>query len=178
MTQMSTSYDSLWDIGVIDIDGHPINKLREIFPAGKKLALIVNVASQAALADTNYEALIDLYNRYEKHGLEIIAFPCNQFGKQDPWNEKEIKAYVKERWDVPFPIMHKVKVNGWECDEVFKFLRSQTPMFVDKSQSPQLHGGTKMALKIKDISGNFCKFFVDAEGHVVDCLPLETDDPR
>ena len=71
----------------------------------------------------------------------------------------------------------KTKVNGKETDEIFKFLRSNTPEFVDRSETPQLHMGA-VGLKIKDVPGNFCKFLVDKNGHVVDCLPFEHDDPR
>ena len=76
MTQMSTSYNSLWEIGTIDIDGHVINQLKDLV-AGKKAVLVVNVASLSHHASENYEALVDLYQRYEDKGLEILAFPCN-----------------------------------------------------------------------------------------------------
>ncbi len=76
---------------------------------------------------------MELYQKYEKHGLEILAFPCNQFGKQEPFKDPEIKEKTIERWGIQFPMFHKTKVNGKETDEVFKFLRSNTPIFVDKS---------------------------------------------
>ena len=76
-------------------------------------------------------------------------------------------------------MFRKTKVNGSETDEVFKYLRSKTPIFVDKHQSPNIHsGGHKLGVRIKDIQGNFCKFLVDDKGQVVDCLPGEADDPR
>ena len=75
-------------------------------------------------------------------------------------------------------MFRKTKVNGWETDEVFKYLRSSTPQFVDKSKTPQLHEGAEVGLKIKEIPGNFCKFLLDKDGQVMDCLANETDDPR
>lgn len=64
MTQMTSSYDSLLDIGAIDIDGHVINKLRDILP-GKKAILVINVSTQSPMADFNFKALNELYDRYE-----------------------------------------------------------------------------------------------------------------
>ncbi len=95
MTQMSSAYDSLFDIGAIDIDGHVINKLRDL-TAGKKATLVVNVATQSPMADFNFKALNELYDRYEQFGFEILAFPCNQFHKQEPTSEHDIKTYIQE----------------------------------------------------------------------------------
>ena len=90
---MATTYDSLWDIGAIDIDAQPINRLGDIVQ-GKKIVLVVNVASLSDKARMNYTSLMELYNRYEAQGFEILAFPCNQFGKQEPLSESEIKKYA------------------------------------------------------------------------------------
>ena len=76
MTNLATAYDSLWDIGAIDIDGQVINQLRDVIQ-GKKAAIVVNSASLAGSADMNIKALNELYDKYEKAGLEIFMFPCN-----------------------------------------------------------------------------------------------------
>ena len=125
------------------------------------------------------KGLVELYDKYENAGLEIFMFPCNQFGKElEPHKEVDIKAYSQDRWGAQFPMFHKVKVNGSETCEVFKFLRSKTPQFVDRHETPQLHEGGAVGLKIKDVPNNFCKWLVDKQGQVVDCLPGEYDDPR
>ncbi len=71
-----------------------------------------------------------------------------------------------------------MKVNGQETSEIFKYLRCQTPAFVDRRETPQLHHGTQVGLKINEVPGNFCKWLLDSEGKVIDCLPNEVDDPR
>ena len=158
----------------MDIDGQVVNQLRDLV-YDKRLVLVVNVASESKYADMNYNSLVDLYEKYRDHGFEILAFPCNQFDKKEPNNESEIKNLVVGKYGVQFPMFQKTKTNGKEAAEVFKFLRSTSPKFVDK-KSPQLHQGA-VALKIKDIPGNFCKFLVDDKGQVVDCLMHEADDP-
>ena len=81
MTNLATAYDSLWDIGAIDIDGQVINQLRDLVQ-DKKAVIVVNSASLAGSADMNIIALNELYDKYENSGLEIFMFPCNQFGKE------------------------------------------------------------------------------------------------
>ena len=174
---MATAFDSIYDIGAIDIDGKPVNKLRDII-GDKKCTMIVNIATQSPMADFNMEALNELYDRYCNDGFEILLFPCNQFHKQEPLGEHEIKKEVSERWGVNYPVFHKVKVNGQETDEVFKFLRSKTPDLVDRKETPNLHAGTDVGVKVHEISGNFCKWLIDDKGHVIDFLPNEVDDPR
>ena len=83
-----------------------------------------------------------------------------------------------DRWGVNYPIFHKVKVNGKETDEVFKLLRSKTPQLVDRKETPNLHFGTELGVKVHELPGNFCKWLLDEKGHVVDFLPNEVDDPR
>ena len=174
---MATSYESLKDIGAIDINGKTINKLKDII-GDKKCTMVVNIATQSPMADFNMEALNELYDRYSNDGFEILLFPCNQFHKMEPNGEHDIKNEVISRWGVNYPIFHKVKVNGSETDEVFKFLRSQTPELVDRKNTPNLHEGRKVGVSVHEISGNFCKWLVDEHGHVVDFLPNEVDDPR
>ena len=77
---MATTYDSLWDIGTIDIDGNVVNQLKE-YCQDKKCVMVVNFASHAPSAEFNFAALNELYDKYEKYGFEILGFPCNQFGK-------------------------------------------------------------------------------------------------
>ncbi len=174
MSQFATAYDTLWDIGAVDIDGQVINQLRDLV-YDKKLILVTNVASNSKYADMNYNSLTQLHQKYRDYGFEILAFPCNQFDKHEPLKESEIKQHVIEKYGAEFPMFQKTAVNGKDTDEVFKFLRSTTPGLVDK-KNPQMHEGA-VGLKIKDIPGDFCKFLVDSSGKVVDCLMSEKEDP-
>lgn len=92
-----------------DIAGKVINF--DIFNKAKCF-LIVNVASQCGLTNSNYRALEKVYEDYHDKGLEILGFPCNQFGAQEPWDEDEICEFVKNQYNVKFPMFSKVDVNG------------------------------------------------------------------
>jgi hypothetical protein len=78
-----TPYKSLHEIPAIDIDGKQIKKLGDILK-GKKLILVINVASKCGLTSSNYKFLQEIYAKHAIRGLEILAFPCNQFGSQEP----------------------------------------------------------------------------------------------
>ncbi|XP_072074762.1 probable phospholipid hydroperoxide glutathione peroxidase isoform X1 [Arachis hypogaea] len=117
-----------------------------------KVLLIVNVASQCGLTNSNYTELNQLYDKYKQKavhcaGLEILAFPCNQFGAQEPGTNEEIANFVCTRFKAEFPIFDKVDVNGENAAPLYKFLKSSK-------------GGD-------NIRWNFSKFLVDREGHVV-----------
>ncbi|CDW82235.1 glutathione peroxidase [Stylonychia lemnae] len=170
---MATSFDSLFEIGAVDIDGQVINKLGDLL-YGKKCILVTNTASLSPHANMNFRSLQELYEKYESKGLEILAFPCNQFHKQEPLNDNEIKVNAQEKYDVTFPMFSKAKVNGVEESEVFKFLKSKSSWLVEhihNKDNDQAH------FKIKDIPGNFTKFLVDRNGRVTDCLIGEGEDP-
>jgi len=72
-----------------------------------------------------YEQMVDLYKRHRDRGFEILAFPCNQFGKQEPGTNDEIKQFVKEKFGVSFQLFDKIDVNGKNAHPLFLFLRSQ-----------------------------------------------------
>ncbi|CAH2241553.1 jg25532 [Pararge aegeria aegeria] len=118
--------------------------------------LIVNVASQCGLTDTNYQQLNELYEKYAKsRHLRILAFPCNQFGGQEPGSEKEIIEFAKEK-NIKFDIFEKIEVNGEDTHPLWKFLkRTQSGTFGDF------------------IKWNFSKFIVDKNG-----LPVERFGPN
>ena len=82
MTQMATSYDSLWEIGARENDGKIINQLKEIV-GDKKCVMVVNISAHSHYSDMNFKALNELYDKFESFGFEILAFPCNQFGHKD-----------------------------------------------------------------------------------------------
>ncbi|KAK9147538.1 hypothetical protein Scep_006295 [Stephania cephalantha] len=116
-----------------------------------KALLIVNVASQCGLTNSNYTELAKLYEKYKDQGLEILAFPCNQFGGQEPGTNEQIVEFACTRFKAEYPIFDKVDVNGKNAAPIYKFLKS-----------------SKGGLFGDDIKWNFSKFLIDKEGHVVD----------
>ncbi|KAI4303513.1 hypothetical protein MLD38_039129 [Melastoma candidum] len=116
-----------------------------------KVLLIVNVASQCGLTNSNYTEMAQLYEKYKNQGLEILAFPCNQFGAQEPGSNEEIQQFACTRFKAEYPVFSKVDVNGDTADPLYKFLKS-----------------SKGGLFGDNIKWNFSKFLVDKEGKVVD----------
>ena len=89
-----------------------------------KVLLIVNTASKCGFTP-QYEGLEKLYQEYGGKGLEILAFPCNQFGNQEPGNAEEIRNFCSLNYDVSFPLMGKIDVNGNDADPLWKYLKSE-----------------------------------------------------
>jgi glutathione peroxidase len=124
--------------------------------AGKPM-LIVNTASKCGFTP-QYEGLEALHRKYGDK-VAIIAFPCNQFGAQEPGDAEEIANFCKLSYDVTFPVMAKVEVNGDGADPLWKHL---------KKEKPGLMG-------LQGIKWNFTKFLVDKQGKVVSRhAPTET----
>ncbi|PVV03651.1 hypothetical protein BB560_001853 [Smittium megazygosporum] len=115
-----------------------------------KVVLIVNVASKCGFTP-QYKDLESLHQEYKDKGLEILGFPCNQFGSQEPGTEEEIVSFCSTKYNVSFPIMAKSDVNGDKENPVYAFLKSEK------------HG----LLGLKRIKWNFEKFLVDRNGKVV-----------
>ncbi|KAI5680316.1 hypothetical protein M9H77_01543 [Catharanthus roseus] len=115
-----------------------------------KLLLVVNVASKCGLTHANYTQLTELYSRYKDKGFEILAFPCNQFLKQEPGTSEEAQQFACTRFKAEYPIFQKVRVNGPDAAPVYKFLKASKGGFF----------GSR-------IKWNFTKFLVDREGHVI-----------
>ncbi|GLJ23361.1 hypothetical protein SUGI_0442010 [Cryptomeria japonica] len=115
-----------------------------------KVLLIVNVASQCGLTNSNYKELNQLYEKYKDQGFEILAFPCNQFGGQEPGNNDQIEEVACTRFKSEFPIFDKIEVNGDNAAPIYKFLKASKGGFL----------GNK-------IKWNFTKFLVDKNGNVV-----------
>lgn len=124
-----------------------------------KVLVIVNVASKCGLTP-QYEALQALYARYAPHGLEILAFPSNQFAGQEPGTDAEITEFCTINYGVTFPVFSKIDVNGEHEDPLYTWLKSEK----------------KDLLVIGAIEWNFSKFLIDREGRVLDRY-LPTTDP-
>ncbi len=114
-----------------------------------EVLLIVNTASKCGFTP-QYEGLQALYEEYKNRGFEILAFPCNQFGHQEPGDAEEIANFCTLTYDVSFPVLGKIDVNGSNADPLFQHLKKQ-------------QGG----LLGSAIKWNFTKFLVDREGNVV-----------
>ena len=117
--------------------------------AGKVL-LIVNTASKCGFTP-QYEGLEALHRKYKDRGFEVLGFPCNQFGAQEPGDAAEIASFCSLTYDVTFPVFAKIDVNGPGADPLFEKLRKE---------APGLMGSTS-------IKWNFTKFLVDRSGKTV-----------
>lgn len=115
-----------------------------------KVLLIVNTASKCGFTP-QYEGLEALHRRYADRGFEVLAFPCNQFGAQEPGDAAEIANFCSLTYDVTFPVFAKVDVNGGHADPLFERLKADAPG----------------VLGSKAIKWNFTKFLVDREGRTV-----------
>lgn len=137
---------SVYDYTIKDAQGEDV--LMNEFKG--KVMLIVNTASKCGLTG-QYEGLENIYEKYQDKGLEILGFPCNQFGGQEPGTNEEIKEFCQVKFGIKFPIYDKVDVNGDEAHPLFKHLKSEAPGILGS----------------KSIKWNFTKFLVDRDGKVL-----------
>jgi len=138
---------SLYDFSVKDIHGKTVG-----LDAYKgKALLIVNTASQCGFTP-QYKGLEALYKKFHAKGFEILGFPCNQFGAQEPGSEADIESFCEVNYGVTFPLFAKVDVNGDDAAPVYKFLKKARPGL----------------LNTEAIKWNFTKFLVDRNGKVLE----------
>lgn len=143
MPETSSIYDTI----VLDRAGQTV--AMDAFRG--KVLLIVNVASRCGFTP-QYAGLQKLYDRFQERGLEILGFPCNQFGGQEPGTDAEIGQFCSLNYGVTFPIFSKVQVNGAEAIPLYQYLKKEAPGLL----------GTEA------IKWNFTKFLVDRNGKVID----------
>lgn len=136
----------LYDFSVTDIHGKP----QSLAQYKDKVLLIVNTASQCGFTP-QYKGLEALYKKMHVRGLEVLGFPCNQFGAQEPGGEEEIESFCEVNYGVSFPLFAKIDVNGKNAAPLYAYL---------KTAKPGLLGS-------EAIKWNFTKFLVDRSGHVV-----------
>jgi len=115
-----------------------------------KVLLVVNTASQCGFTP-QYQGLQALYRRHQAEGLEILGFPCDQFGHQEPGDDAGIATFCERNFGVTFPLFKKVEVNGPGTHPVFAHLKQAAPGLLGQG-----------------IKWNFTKFLVDRQGRVVD----------
>ena len=120
------------------------------------MLLIVNTASKCGFTP-QYEGLEALHRKFAGRPFEVLAFPCNQFGAQEPGNAEEIASFCSLTYDVTFPVLGKIDVNGADADPLYAFLKKQ-----------------KGGLLGDGIKWNFTKFLVGRDGEVVKRYPPQT----
>lgn len=136
----------LYDIPVRTLEG----KEQTLSAYEGKVLLIVNVASECGYTP-QYRGLQALYDKYREQGLEVLGFPCNQFGQQEPGDAAEIRAFCRTTYPVSFPLFEKIEVNGPAAHPLYRYLKHEKPGLL----------GTEA------IKWNFTKFLVNRDGAVL-----------
>ena len=137
---------SIYDYKVDDSQKNPVS----LSDYKGKTLLIVNVASRCGLTP-QYKGLQELYSKYSNKDFEILAFPCNQFGAQEPGSNEEIKEFCDINFNVSFKIFDKINVNGSSASPLFKHLKNEA----------------KGVMGSEAIKWNFTKFLIDNNGTVI-----------
>ena len=127
-------------------DGKPV----DLNAYAGQVLLIVNTASKCGFTP-QYEGLEALHRKYVDKGFEVLGFPCNQFGAQEPGDAAEIATFCSLTYDVTFPVFAKIDVNGSDADPLFQQLKKDAPGL----------------LGLESIKWNFTKFLVNRDGKVV-----------
>ena len=138
-----------------DIDGKDV----DLSKYKGKVVLFVNVASKCGYTK-QYEGMQKLYEKYEKDGFVLIGVPANEFGKQEPGTDEEIKTFCTTNYKVTFPMMSKVVVKGKDTTPLYKSLTAATPD--DKG-------------KVKEVAWNFEKFLIGRDGKVAGRFPSKVE---
>jgi glutathione peroxidase len=137
---------NVYDFQATSLDGKPVDLAQY---RGKAL-LIVNTASKCGFTP-QYQGLETLHRELHGRGLEVLGFPCNQFGGQEPGSEEEIGAFCEKNYGVSFPMFAKVEVNGDQAHPLWQHLKSEAPG----------------VLGTEGIKWNFTKFLIGRDGKVV-----------
>jgi len=144
---MQPGTDSVYEFSADLLDGRTIS----LADFRGRVLLIVNTASKCGFTP-QYAGLEELYRGHKQRGLEVLGFPCNQFGAQEPGSAEEIGTFCERNYGVSFPMFAKVDVNGPATHPLYQFLKkSKRGLFVSGR-----------------IKWNFTKFLVDRSGNVVD----------
>lgn len=137
--------NSIYDFTVKDANGFQYDMAQ----LKGKVVLIVNTASKCGFTP-QYEGLQKLYEQYKEKGFVVLGFPCDQFMHQEPGSMEEIKSFCSLNYNIAFPVMWKIDVNGDNTEPLYTFLKKQKPGFFTKR-----------------IKWNFTKFLMDRNGNVV-----------
>ena len=138
--------DTVYDFSATTLMGLP----KSLADYEGEVLLIVNTASKCGFTP-QYEGLQELFETYRERGFEVLGFPCNQFGNQEPGTAEDIQQFCQVNYGVTFPMFDKIDVNGADAHPLFVFLKEEAPGIM----------GTKA------IKWNFTKFLVDRKGKVL-----------
>lgn len=136
---------TLFDITADSLDGQPVN----LGQYKGKVLLIVNTASKCGFTP-QYKGLEAVYQQFKDRGVEVLGFPCNQFGAQEPGAAEEIGAFCEKNYGVTFPLFAKIDVNGEHAHPLFQKLKKDAPGIL----------GTE------GIKWNFTKFLIRKDGTI------------
>ena len=136
---------SLYDLSFTNNKGNTVS----LEDYAGKVILIVNTASKCGFTP-QYKGLEDLYKKYNTQGLEIIGFPCDQFGGQEPGSNSEIEQFCELNFGVSFPLATKIDVNGSNTHPIYQYLKQKAPGILGS----------------KRIKWNFTKFLISKDGQV------------
>lgn len=128
-----------------------------------KVVLIVNTATKCGFTP-QYEGLEALYEKYHEKGLEILDFPCNQFMKQAPGTDKELKSFCTLNFGTKFETFAKIDVNGKQAHPLYVYLRNEISHDITGARKPSILSKLATSDRIK---WNFTKFLIDRKGKVV-----------
>ena len=143
--------------------------LRPLLGYAGRVLLIVNVASQRGLTP-QYAELETLYRENKSHGLDVLGFPCNQFGGQEPSSDAEIQQFCSTSYQVSFPVFAKIDVNGPTADPLYRYLRTQAP-----GEFGPAHGvlfdhvarTRPQTIGTDEVKWKFTTFLIDRDGTVL-----------
>jgi glutathione peroxidase len=147
---------SIYDFSARDIDGNE----RSLAEFRGKALLVVNVASKCGFTP-QYKGLEALQKTWQERGFEVLGFPCDQFGHQEPGDEAEIRNFCSLTYEVSFPMFSKIEVNGDNAHPLYRWLKAEK----------------KGVLGTEGIKWNFTKFLIDRDGQVVERY-APTDTPE
>ncbi|WP_395405794.1 glutathione peroxidase [Pseudoduganella sp. UC29_106] len=135
----------IYDFQADSLSGNPV----DLAKYQGKVLLIVNTASQCGFTP-QYKGLEELHKQFAARGFEVLGFPCNQFGQQEPGNASDISAFCERNYGVSFPMFSKIDVNGDNAHPLYKYLKQAAPGLL----------GTQ------GIKWNFTKFLIGKDGSV------------
>lgn len=152
------------DFDVIAADGSS----KQLGDYAGSMLLIINVASKCGFTP-QYAGLEALQEEYGQRGVQVLGFPCNQFGGQEPGTDEDIQSFCSLTYDVTFPVFAKVDVNGPDAAPLFTYLRAQAPgdFGPDHFLYERVKATRPEAIDTDEIRWNFTKFLVGTDGQVI-----------
>ena len=156
---------SVHDFSVTTADGDTL----DLGDYAGRVLLLVNVASKCGFTP-QYAGLESLYQDTKDGGLRILGFPCNQFGDQEPGTDADIQQFCSTTYNVTFPVLHKIDVNGPDADPLYVYLRAEAPGDFGPANGriyEHIKALRPEAIGTDEVKWNFTKFLVGTDGKVI-----------